>query len=287
MAQAAANGIEIEYETFGNPGDPPLLLIEGLDGQMINWDVGLCEQLRDRGFFVIRFDNRDVGLSTKFDREPAMDLMAILGGDPSSAPYLISDMADDTAALIDVLGLGAVHVVGVSMGGMIAQQLAIDHPSSVLSLCSIMSTTGERAVGGPSEAALAVVFTFPPPGREAYLDHKVRLWKVIGSPDTFDESRVRAREGACYDRDFTPAGSGRQLAAILASPDRTAALGAVRVPTLVIHGSVDQLVDPSGGRSTAAAVPGAELLVIEGMGHDLNPAVWDEVVDAVVKNAGR
>ena len=288
MPRTPANGIEIEYETFGDPGDPPLLLVMGLGGQLIAWDTEICEQFAERGFYVIRYDNRDVGLSSDFEHAPTPDLMALIGGDGATASYRVSDMAADAAGLLDALGIPAAHVVGVSMGGMIIQQLVIDHPDRVLTLCSIMSTTGDPTVGQPSQAALDVLLHVPPSDRPGYLDHEVTTWRVISSPGfPFDEERIRSRAGAAYDRRFLPSGVGRQLAAIIASPDRTAGLGAVRVPSLVIHGDGDVLVDPSGGRATAAAIPGAELLMIPGMGHDLPPQLWDTVVDAIVKHTGR
>lgn len=287
MALLAANGMEIAYETFGNPGDPPMLLVMGLGEQLISWDEEVCERFSDSGHFVIRYDNRDIGLSTKLERVPPPDILAIFDGDRSSAPYLIADMAEDAAALLAGLGLDSAHVVGVSMGGMIAQQLAIDHPAAVLSMCSIMSTTGDPSVGGPGDAALEVLLAPTPTERAAYLEHEVEVWRVIGSPAFFDEARVRSRAEASYERGLCPEGAERQLAAIIASPDRTAALGSIRVPTLVVHGALDPLCDLSGGLATAAAVPGSELLVIDDMAHDLEPPLWDTVIDAVVKNIGR
>lgn len=282
-----AGGIRIEYEVMGDPGDPPLLLVMGLGGQLIAWDTELCERFVDRGFFVVRYDNRDVGLSTDFEGSQAPDFAALFAGDGSSASYRIADMADDAVGLLDALGIPAAHVVGVSMGGMIVQQLAIDHPDRVLTLCSIMSTTGDRSVGQPSQEAMAVLLEPPPSDRAGFLDHEVAVWRVISSPGfPFDEQRIRDRAGAAYDRRFLPAGVGRQLAAILASPERTGALGRVRSPSLVVHGEGDVLIDPSGGRATAAAIPGAQLLMVPGMGHDLPPALWDTVVDAVAKNTG-
>jgi len=287
MPSTTANGIQIEYETTGDPGAAPLLLVMGLGGQLIAWDTELCERLAERGFYVIRYDNRDVGLSSDFEGSPPPDLMGLLGGDGSSAPYLLADMAGDASGLLDALDVAAAHVVGVSMGGMIVQQLVIDHPARVLSLCSIMSTIGDRSVGQPSSEATAVLLRVPPSDRAGYVDHEVETWRVISSPGfPFDEQRIRDRAGGAYDRRFLPAGVGRQLAAILASPDRTEGLGRVTVPSLVIHGAGDVLVDPSGGRATAAAIPGAQLLMIPGMGHDLLPVVWDTIVDAIVKNTG-
>ncbi len=281
-----ANGVDLCCETIGS-GDP-LLLVHGLGAQLIDWHDGLYRKLGDRGFSVTRYDNRDVGLSTKMEDKPAPDFAAILGGDTSTAPYRVADMAADAAALIEALELVPAHVVGVSMGGMIVQQLAIDRPDLVRSLCSIMSTTGDPSVGRPSDAALQVLLTPPPTEREAFCDREVETWKVIGSPGfPFDEAEVRRRAAASFDRSFHPEGVARQLAAIMASPDRTEALRSVHVPALIIHGEDDALINVTGGRATAAAIPGAELLLIPGMGHSLPPEVWDEVVDAIAADAAR
>jgi pimeloyl-ACP methyl ester carboxylesterase len=286
MPTVSANGIDLCYETIGS-GDP-LLLVHGLGAQLIDWHDDLYRKLGDRGFSVTRYDNRDIGLSTKIEDKPAADLGAILGGDTSTAPYRVADMAADAAGLIEGLGLARAHVVGVSMGGMIVQQLAIDRPDLVRSLCSIMSTTGDPSVGRPSDAALRVLLAPPPTERDAFCDREVETWKVIGSPGfAFDEAEIRRRAAASFDRSFYPEGVGRQLAAIVASPDRTEALGSVGVPALVVHGEDDALIDVSGGRATAAAIPGAELLVIPGMGHNLPPEVWGRVVDAIAANTAR
>jgi pimeloyl-ACP methyl ester carboxylesterase len=286
MPTVHANGIDLCYETIGS-GDP-LLLVHGLGGQLIDWHDDLVRELVDRGFAVTRYDNRDIGLSTKFDSAPRPDVMAILGGDRSTAPYRVADMAADTAGLIEELGLAPANVVGVSMGGMIVQQLSIDRPELVRSLCSIMSTTGDPKAGQPTEAAMQVLVTPPPTERSAYLDHEVEVWKVIGSPGfPFDEEEVRRRAAASFDRSFYPEGTARQLAAIMASPVRTEALGQVSAPTLVIHGEDDALIDAGGGRATAAAIPGAELLLIPGMGHSLPPEVWDKVIGAITANTAR
>jgi pimeloyl-ACP methyl ester carboxylesterase len=288
MAKAASNGIEIEYESFGDRSATPILLVMGLGGQMTAWDTEFCQDLAQRGYFVVRFDNRDVGLSTYFDELGLPDLLAVLGGDFSSAPYRLSDMAADAAGLLAALDIPAAHVVGVSMGGMIAQQLTMDYPDRVLSLCSIMSTTGDTTVGQPSQEALAVLLNPSPPDRGAFIDNEVVVWRTIGSPGfPFDEDRIRARAGAAFDRAYHPEGPARQLAAIVSSPDRTAALGKVVVPTLVIHGDGDILVNPSGGLATHAAVPGSELLMVKGMGHELPVPLWPEILEAVEKNISR
>jgi pimeloyl-ACP methyl ester carboxylesterase len=282
IQRARVGEIELAYETFGDPADPPLLLVMGLATQMIGWPDEFCAGLADRGLFVVRFDNRDIGLSTHVDDRGAPDIMAILGGDRSDVAYPLADLADDTAGLLDALHLDSAHVVGASMGGMVAQLVAIRHPERVRSLTSIMSTTGDPAVGMPAEAALGVLLAPPATDRESAIERAVDTYRVIGSPGfEFDEQALRERAALSYDRRYNPAGVARQLAAILTTPDRTADLGAVDAPTLVIHGAQDSLVDVSGGRATAAAIPGAELLVIGGMGHDLPRAIWPEVTDRI------
>jgi pimeloyl-ACP methyl ester carboxylesterase len=283
MPRAQSNGLELEYETFGDADAPPLLLIMGLGAQMTMWDDSFCNQLADQGFHVIRFDNRDVGLSTRTEG-PDPDLMAVMGGDTSSATYQVSDMADDAAGLLDALGIPAAHIVGASMGGMIAQAFAIQHPAKTLSLCSIMSTTGDRNVGQPNPEAMGALLAPPATSREEAIANSLASGRIL-SPVHFDEAKTAERAGKAYDRAFYPKGMARQLVAIMASPDRTEALGNVTAPTLVIHGAPDPLVTVSGGRATADAVPGAELLVIPGMGHDLPVELWPRIVDAIAANA--
>ncbi|SEL39754.1 alpha/beta fold hydrolase [Streptacidiphilus jiangxiensis] len=286
MPRAQVNGIELEYETFGDPEHPTLLLIMGLGAQMIAWDERLCRRLAVEGFHVVRYDNRDSGLSTFLDTVPQPDLGAIFGGDPSSAPYLLSDLADDALALLGVLGVDRAHVVGASMGGMIAQQLVIDHPERVLSLCSIMSRPGDPTTGQPSPEAAAVLMRPRAIDRATAIESNVQASRTIGSPDyPRDEEELRAYVARAYDRSSRSDGFARQLAAIVASPDRTPGLAEVVAPTLVIHGEADRLVDVSGGRATAAAVPKAELLTLEGMGHDLPAALWPRIVPAIAANA--
>nr|WP_275585735.1 alpha/beta fold hydrolase [Geodermatophilus sabuli] len=257
-------------------------MVMGLATQMIGWPDEFCRGLADRGLFVVRFDNRDIGLSTHLDDAGAPDMGALLTGS-GSAPYALADMADDTAGLLDALGLDSAHVVGASMGGMIAQLLAIRHPARVRSLTSIMSTTGDPAVGTPAEAAMGVLLAPPAVDRDGAVQRAVDTYRVIGSPGfEFDEASVRDRAGLSFDRRHNPAGVARQLAAILTTSDRTADLGSVAVPTLVVHGAQDPLVQVSGGRATAAAIPGADLHVVEGMGHDLPRAVWPELTDRIV-----
>jgi pimeloyl-ACP methyl ester carboxylesterase len=287
MPRAHANGIELEYDTFGDPADPPLLLIMGLGSQLISWDPQFCGLLAARGFYVIRFDNRDIGLSTQFDDLPQPDFFAILGGDRSTAPYVMADMAQDTAGLLDALGIERAHVVGASMGGMIAQELALKYPERVLSLCSIMSNTGDGATGLPSQQALAVVTSPRGATREEVIERTVNTLRIIGSATPeyapTDEWRY-ARAAQIYDRSYTPDGGARQVAAIAASPDRTEALGSLRMPVLVMHGDQDPLVDVSGGYTTAAAIPGSELIIFPGLGHDLPRPLWPAFVDAIVRN---
>jgi pimeloyl-ACP methyl ester carboxylesterase len=284
MPRAHANGIDLEWEEFGDADDPPLVLIMGLGAQMIAWDDEFCSMIAARGFRVVRFDNRDSGLSTKIDGGPAPDLLAAFTGDTSSASYTLDDMADDAAGLLDALGIAEAHLVGASMGGMIAQTLAIRHPKKVQTLTSIMSTTGALDVGQPEPTAVALLLSPPPVTRDAFIEHTVATSRVLASPGfPFDEERIREVAARSYDRCFQPAGVGRQLLAIIASGDRTPALRSLRMPTLVIHGDADPLVTPSGGRATAEAVPGARLVVIPGMGHDLPRGVWATIVDAIVE----
>jgi pimeloyl-ACP methyl ester carboxylesterase len=284
MPKAAVNGIELAYEVHGPDDGEPLVLVMGLGSTLVSWDVEFVAGLVDRGFRPVRFDNRDVGLSTKLDTvqvNMAEQIMRAMAGEAVDAPYDLSDMADDTAGLLDHLGIASAHVVGASMGGMIAQTLAIGHPGRVRTLTSIMSTTGDLDVGQASAEAAAVLLQRPANDREGAIANALQTWRVIGSPDHFDPERVRRRAGAAYDRCYHPAGVGRQLLAVAASGSRTADLRELSVPTLVIHGELDPLVHVSGGRRTAEAVPGAQLLVIEGMGHDLEPVFWSPIIEAI------
>jgi pimeloyl-ACP methyl ester carboxylesterase len=288
VPRVRSNGLELEYESLGEPDDPALVLIMGLGAQLIDWPQELCEQLAGQGFRVIRFDNRDAGLSTALDELGPPDLAAVLGGDRSAAPYRLTDMAADTAGLLDALDIDAAHIAGVSLGGMIAQQLAIDHPGRVRSLCSIMSMTGDPAVGRPTPEAAAVLGRPPAASRADAIANGVAGSRIIGSPAfAVAEEELLRRATAKYDRAYRPLGTLRQYAAAVASPDRTPALHGVSVPTVVIHGANDPLIDVSGGRATAAAIPGAELVVIDGMGHDLPREVWPQIVDAITRNAKR
>lgn len=284
MPNVHANGIDIEYLTDGDPADRPLLLVMGLGAQLITWPQAFVDELSGRGFFVIRFDNRDCGLSTKLEGMPS--ITDLFGGDTASAPYLIEDMADDAAGLLTELGLAKVHVVGASLGGMITQALAIHHQDRFLSVCSIMSTTGDRSVGAPTGEAITALLRPIATSRQEAIDASVAGSEVIGSPGyPADESVLRARAAEAYDRSYCPEGTARQLAAILASPDRTEGLHGVRLPFLVVHGEADPLVTPSGGQATAAAVPDAKLITYPGMGHDLPEALWTDIIDAIEANA--
>ncbi|CAN5493922.1 alpha/beta hydrolase [soil metagenome] len=290
MPTTKANGIELYYEIFGDDDGPPLLLVMGLGAQSTAWEDEFCQGLADRGFRVIRFDNRDTGLSTKIDH-PRFDVLATClaaaSGDDVAVPYLLTDMAADAVGLLDALGLDAAHMVGASMGGMIAQTIAIEHPHRVLSLTSIMSTTGDADVGQPTADAMAVLTAKPATDRAGAIEQGVLATQVIAGPEHFDAGRARQRAEAAYDRCNHPRGIGHQLVAILASGSRTEALRRLTVPTLVIHGDLDPLITPTGGERTAEAVPGAELLVIEGMGHDLPPALWPQIIEAITAVAGR
>jgi pimeloyl-ACP methyl ester carboxylesterase len=288
MPLAPCNGIELEYETFGDPADPAILLVMGLGIQMLGWQEEFCQMLVDRGYFVIRYDNRDVGLSSKIEDAPVPDVFALMAGNTSSAGYKLEDMADDAVGLLDALGIKAAHVVGVSMGGMIGQELAIRHPDRVLSLTSIMSTTGNPEVGQPRPEAIPALISPAPNDREGFIEYQAGLFNMIGSPGyPADPAKLRDLIGRSYDRMHYPVGFMRQLAGVVASPDRTEALGSVRVPTLVIHGEDDPLIQVSGGEATAKAIPGAKLMKISGMGHDLPPELWPQFVDAIVENAER
>jgi pimeloyl-ACP methyl ester carboxylesterase len=283
---ASANGIELAYQEFGEPTGEPLVLVMGLGMQMLGWHEELCGMLVARGFRVVRFDNRDIGCSTKIDSAGVPNRLDIMLGRRSTAPYLLSDMAADTAALMDHLEIESAHLVGVSMGGMIAQTLAIERPGRVASLVSMLSSTGRRWVGTPSPRTFATLMAHPAGGRESAIEQAVKTFRLIGSPDfPMDERHVRDVAGASYDRNHSRAGVLRQMHAITASGDRTPALRRLRVPTTVIHGARDPLVNPSGARATARAIPGARLRIIEGMGHDLPRPLWPTFVDDISANA--
>jgi pimeloyl-ACP methyl ester carboxylesterase len=284
---ARVGDLHIAYQTLGDPADPPLLLVMGLGMQLIHWDLQLCRQLAERGFHVIRYDNRDVGVSTKIDA-PVPNLMRAMAGLPINPPYLLSDMADDAFGLLDHLDIERAHVFGVSMGGMIGQTMAIRRPERVLSLASAMSTTGERRYGRPKLRLWSLFMHRAPRRRDEYVEYFVRVFRMIGSPGfPTDEQRLRELAAATYDRGHDPAGAARQLAAIMASGDRTPQLRRLHVPTVVIHGREDPLVPFRGGVATARAIPNAELLAIPGMGHDLPHELWPRIIDTVAANTER
>jgi pimeloyl-ACP methyl ester carboxylesterase len=287
---AHANGIDICYDIFGDAEAEPMLLIMGLGAQMVLWDDAFCQQIAARGFRVIRFDNRDIGQSSKLSGGKRLTPLELLKlrflKIPVSAPYKLRDMAEDTIALMDVLRIRSAHLVGASMGGMIAQEIAITFPERVRSLTSIMSTTGNPKVPPPTREAAAVLMAPPPTTKEEYLQRFAQNWKVlrVGSfPE--DEALDRSRAERCYARGLNPAGVGRQLRAILASGSRKGRLHNVKAPTLVIHGTVDPLVHPMGGQDTAASIPGAKLLMVEGMGHAMPLPTWPQIIGAIVQHA--
>lgn len=293
MAQAPSNGIELAYESFGDVADPTVLLIMGLSNQMLGWEADFCELLAGRGFRVLRFDNRDVGESSKLSEHGVPDVAPLFArsllGLSGGAAYTLSDMVADTLGLLDHLGVERAHLVGASMGGMIAQLCAIDAPERVASLTSMLSSPQVQRPPWPRLRALRAVATRGPRERGRRVEHRVNLFRTIhgtgGLP--FDEARVRAREERSFDRDPDPDGAVRQLAAVLSTPGRHRSLGSVRAPSAVVHGDSDPLVPLAHGRATARAIPNAELTVIRGMGHGLAEAAWDQLAGAIQRVAER
>jgi pimeloyl-ACP methyl ester carboxylesterase len=288
--KARANGVELCYQTFGDPANPPLLLIMGLAAQMVVWDEDFCELLASRGYHVIRFDNRDVGESTWVKDGPAPTMSEVLmmpyTGKNIPAAYTLRDMAGDTAGLLEALGYDSAHVVGLSMGGMIAQELAVHFPERVRTLTSIMSSTGDPSLPQATPAALAVLSRDVPPDKDGYVASYVRSWAVLnGDLLPFNAERTARTASTSFDRGINPAGVARQMLAIISSGNRTGALGSLDVPTLVIHGTNDPLVPVEAGHATARAVPGAKLDLVEGMGHTLPRQTWPQIADAIAAHA--
>lgn len=286
MPNIEANGIQIEYDAFGDISSPALLLIAGNGAQLLFWEAELCKSLAKTGLFVVRFDNRDAGLSTKFDEAGVPDIMAAIkdamAGKPVTAHYSLDDMADDCVGLLDALHIEKAHICGASMGGMIAQVVAYRHPQRVLSLISIMSNTGNPKLPQGKPEAIAAVVAPPPTERDAYIEHNMNVWRKIWSPGfPFEEERARNFLTQSYDRSYCPQGMVRQNMALLARGDRTLSLASIKAPTLVIHGSCDPLIPVEAGEETARVIPNATSLIIEGMGHDLPSAAWPEIVNAV------
>jgi len=281
VPEAQSGDLSIYYETEGDPAGLPLLLVAGLGAQLTWWPAGFRAELADRGFYVICYDNRDAGKSTWLDDAGPVDLLAVLAG-TVAPPYLMSDLAADGIAVLDALGLPSAHVLGVSMGGMIAQGIAIEHPDRVRTLSSVMSTTGDQAVGQPRPDITEMLLSPRSPDKAASVEQSVAMARAISSPAFgFDEEQTRLRMSADYDRGNHPDGAGRQIAAILMSGDRTPALRRLRLPVLVIHGEADPMIDVSGGHATAAAIPGARLWVIPGLAHDIPPQLFGELADAI------
>jgi pimeloyl-ACP methyl ester carboxylesterase len=284
---AAVGDIELCYETFGDPSDPAALLVMGLGTQMIAWQEDFCADLAARGFHVIRYDNRDIGRSTHFRGHRGPSLWEMATRRPKDLAYTLDDMADDGIRLLDHLGIEAAHVIGASMGGMIAQVMAGRHRDRVLSLTSIMSTTGSQRAGQPALRVYPVLLGRPPRDRDAFVERAVKVFTLIGSPGfERDEQQLRDMANRSYDRDQSP-GTPRQLAAVIDAGDRTATVRKIKAPTLVIHGTKDRMVAPSGGVATAKAIPGARLVLIDGMGHDLPRGAWQRIIDGIERTAAR
>ncbi len=282
-------GLELCYQTFGSPDGEPLVLVMGLGGPMNWWDADLCKMLAEAGFHVVRYDNRDTGRSTRLKgRVTRRQLVRSFLGSGGRPPYTLSDMAGDAFALMDHLGWESAHVAGVSMGGMIAQTMAIEQPRRVRSLTSIMSTLGKRTVGWQHPSLLPMLIAPRKAGKEAYVVSSAKMWEVIGSPGyPKHEDQIRERAEETWDRGVSAAGVMRQMLAVLNQPNRSRALAALRIPAAVVHGTSDKMVHVSGGRATARAIPGAELFVIEGMGHDMPSELFGTLSDIIRRTADR
>jgi pimeloyl-ACP methyl ester carboxylesterase len=294
MPKASVRNLQIEYETFGESSNPALLLIIGLGGQLIEWPEAICKKFAANGYYVIRFDNRDSGLSSKLDDAGIPDISeifnALLSGKPAKPPYTLEDMADDAVGLLDALNIQKAHICGMSMGGMIAQAVAIKHASRVLSLISIYSTTGNPELPPPTPEAMATLTVPVATQREAYIAQSVKTFRVTaGTGLPFDELFHKKIAAESYDRSFYPQGVARQLAAIMTQPNRKPQLSAVKAPTLVVHGDEDPLVPLAAGKDTAEAIQGSQLLVIKGMGHEL-PMMndyWQKITNAMIDHMGK
>jgi pimeloyl-ACP methyl ester carboxylesterase len=286
---AKVGEVELCYETYGDASAPPVLLIMGLGTQMIGWPADFCEAIAERGFHVIRYDNRDVGHSTRFDHVKPPRPSELATRRIKQLAYTLEDMADDAAGLLEALGHESAHVVGASMGGMIGQILAIKHPERVRSFVSIMSTTGSRFVGQPAAVVYPFFFKPMPRTKEGYIERGLQMWQVIGSPNGLARSEEEVRDllSLAYERGLSPAGTMRQLGAIVKTGNRTKDLKRIEAPTLVIHGTKDKMIRPSGGKATARAIPDAELDLVEGMGHDLPRKLWPRLIDGIERTAKR
>ncbi|MEW6187133.1 MAG: alpha/beta hydrolase [Thermodesulfobacteriota bacterium] len=292
MPNVTANGIQVEYETFGETQGKPLLLIKGIQQQLITWPEDFCSMLAKAGHFVIRFDHRDVGLSTKFENEKTPELAEIVAaftrGEKIKSPYTLDDMAADTVGLLEALGIEKAHVCGMSMGGAIAQVLTLNYPSRVLSLTLMMTGTGNPDVPGTKPEALAAILAPQPDQREAYIEHHLKTFRILSSPKfTFNEEKHRQLAGKLFDRSYYPVGMNRHFLAVLSQENRKPALKNLKIPALVIHGADDPLVPVEAGRDAAEAIPDSELLIIEGMGHDLPFEVWPTIVEAITNNTNK
>jgi pimeloyl-ACP methyl ester carboxylesterase len=286
MPNLLANGIRIEFDTFGDPAQSPILLIQGLGVQMIYWDESFCRQLAERGHFVVRFDNRDIGLSQKFEEFGLPDIpgsiAAMNRGEDINVPYTLNDMADDAVSLMGELGIEKAHYCGISMGGIIAQTIAGRYAERVLSLISIMSGSGDPKGHSPKPEIMQALLTPSPATRDEYIEHNVNYWRLVGSPVfEYDEAWIRKRAGKAFDRSVYPYGKTRQMLAIISSGNRTERLKSIKAPSLIIHGSEDPLVPVEAGIDLARTIPGARLEIIDGMGHDIPEVAWSRIIGAI------